>query len=75
MIFLVLEVNFLREGNGCCCSNVVAAYEYDDFGRIMSQSGPLADFFRHRFSTKYYDTETGLYYWMGQKYEGRFVDE
>ena len=33
--------------------NVVAAYEYDDFGRTISQSGPLADFFRHRFSTKY----------------------
>ena len=43
--------------------NVVAAYEYDDFGRTISQSGPLADFFRHRFSTKYYDPETGLYYY------------
>ncbi len=43
--------------------NVVAAYEYDDFGGTISQSGPLADFFRHRFSTKYYDPETGLYYY------------
>jgi len=43
--------------------NVVAAYEYDDFGRTILQSGPLADFFRHRFSTKYYDAETGLYYY------------
>ena len=43
--------------------NIVAAYEYDDFGRTIFQSGPLADFFRHRFSTKYYDTETGLYYY------------
>ena len=42
---------------------MVAAYEYDDFGRTISQSGPLADFFRHRFSTKYYDPETGLYYY------------
>ena len=42
--------------------NMVAAYEYDDFGRTISQPGPLADFFRHRFSTKYYDPETGLYY-------------
>ena len=41
--------------------NVVAAYEYDDFGRTISQSGPLADFFRHRFSTKYYDSEADLY--------------
>ena len=43
--------------------NVVAAYEYDDFGRYISQTGSLADFFRHRFSTKYYDPETGLYYY------------
>ena len=43
--------------------NVVAAYTYDVFGKLMSQTGTLADFFRHRFSTKYYDTETGLYYY------------
>ena len=43
--------------------NIVAAYEYDDFGRTISQSGSLADFFRHRFSTKYYDAETVLYYY------------
>ena len=43
--------------------NVVAAYEYDDFGRVISQIGPLADFFRHRFSTKYYDSETKLCYY------------
>ena len=43
--------------------NVVAAYEYDDFGRTISQVGSLADFFRHRFSTKYYDAEIGLYYY------------
>ena len=45
------------------CGNVVAAYEYDDFGRIISQSGPMAEIFRIRFSSKYYDTETGLYYY------------
>ena len=48
--------------------NAVAAYEYDDFGRTISQSGPLADFFRHRFSTKYYDPETGLYYYGNRFY-------
>ena len=41
--------------------NIVAAYEYDDFARTISQSGPRVDFFRHRFSTKYFDAETGLY--------------
>ena len=43
--------------------DVVAAYEYDDFGRLLSQSGPMADMFRIRFSTKYHDTETGLHYY------------
>ncbi len=43
--------------------NTVALYTYDAFGNIISKSGPLADFFRHRFSTKYYDAETGLYYY------------
>ena len=32
-------------------------------GNLISKSGPLADFFRHRFSTKYFDTETNLYYY------------
>ena len=43
--------------------NVVAAYEYDDFGRLISQTGPMAEDFRIRFSTKYFDPETGLYYY------------
>ena len=58
---------FDNNGNVTKCidesGNVVAAYEYDDFGRYISQTGSLADFFRHRFSTKYYDPETGLYYY------------
>ena len=43
--------------------NVVAEYTYNAFGKTISQTGSLADFFRHRFSTKYFDTETGLYYY------------
>ena len=43
--------------------NTVGQYTYDAFGNLISKSGPLADFFRHRFSTKYYDCETGLYYY------------
>ena len=42
--------------------NTVAQYTYDAFGSISSKSGPLADLFRHRFSTKYLDIETSLYY-------------
>ena len=43
--------------------NVVASYTYGAFGGTLSQSGSLASFFRHRFSTKYLDIETGLYYY------------
>ena len=42
---------------------VVASYTYDAFGRTIAQSGPLASAFPHRFSTKYHDSETGLYYY------------
>ena len=41
--------------------NTVAQYIYDAFGNILSQSGQLVDIFR--FSTKYLDAETGLYYY------------
>jgi len=43
--------------------NTVAQYTYDAFGNITSKSGALADFFRHRFSTKHFDGETGFYYY------------
>jgi len=43
--------------------NTVAQYTYDAFGNIVAQSGPLADFFHVRFSTKYFDPESGLYYY------------
>ena len=43
--------------------NTVAQYIYDAFGDTLSQSGTMCDVFRHRFSTKYYDAETGLYYY------------
>lgn len=41
----------------------VASYAYDAFGRTVSAIGPKAPLFRHRFSTKYYDSETGLCYY------------
>ena len=43
--------------------NVVASYTYDAFGNTIAQSGPMADIFSHRFSTKYFDAEIGLYYY------------
>jgi RHS repeat-associated protein len=41
--------------------SVVAEYVYDAFGGTIAQSGAMADALAHRFSTKYYDAETGLY--------------
>ena len=43
--------------------NIVAEYTYDAFGKTIAQSGLMVDIFRHRFSTKYFDAETGLYYY------------
>ena len=42
---------------------VVAQYTYDAFGATTTQSGTMAEAFPHRFSTKYHDPETGLYYY------------
>ncbi|MCR5839104.1 MAG: RHS repeat-associated core domain-containing protein [Kiritimatiellae bacterium] len=42
---------------------VVAEYTYDAFGKLISSSGPMADVFAIRYSTKYFDIETGLYYY------------
>ena len=44
-----------------------AEYIYDAFGRTIAQSGPMADIFSFRFSTKYHDSETGLYCY-GERY-------
>ncbi len=44
-----------------------SSYTYDAFGRTVAATGPLADTFPHRFSTKYFDPETDLYYY-GYRY-------
>ena len=43
--------------------NVVAEYTYGAFGNTISATGTMAAVFRHRFSTKYFDIETRLYYY------------
>ena len=45
-----------------------ASYVYDAFGRTISQSGPLADVFRFRYSTKSFECESGLYYYAKRFY-------
>ena len=43
--------------------NIVAFCTYDDFGRTLTATGPLASSFAFLFSTKYLDSETDLYYY------------
>ena len=43
--------------------NVVAEYTYDAFGKLIASSGPMVDVFSLRYSTKYFDPETGFYYY------------
>jgi RHS repeat-associated protein len=47
---------------------VSAQYLYDVFGNTLEQSGPLADTFRHRFSTKYFIPESHSYYYGYRHY-------
>ena len=47
--------------------NVVTSYTYDAFGNTIAQSGPMANNFALRFSTKYFDCEANLYYY-GYRY-------
>lgn len=42
--------------------NLVASYTYNAFGKAIAQEGAMADTFAHRYSTKYWDIESELYY-------------
>jgi RHS repeat-associated protein len=48
-------------------ASIVAHYEYDPYGNVTAQSGAYAEINPFRFSTKYWDDETGLGYW-GYRY-------
>ena len=55
---------------------VVAHYEYDGFGNAIARSGAQADANPFRFSSKYWDGETGLYYYGYRFYSpdmGRWI--
>ncbi|WP_144686707.1 RHS repeat domain-containing protein [Desulfobotulus alkaliphilus] len=47
--------------------SLAAAYEYDPFGRLTASSGGMAEVNPFRFSTKYFDGESGFYYY-GYRY-------
>ena len=57
--------------------NVVAYYEYDPFGKLISKGGTYADANRYRHATKPYDEDTGLYYYTYRHYNpesGRWIN-
>ncbi len=47
---------------------LAAHYEYEPFGKLPAASGPEADQNPFRFSTKYFDAETGLSYYGYRDY-------
>ena len=57
--------------------SIAASYEYDAYGNNLldpndpNESGPYADDNPFRFSTKYFDDETGLGYWGYRHYSPR----
>jgi RHS repeat-associated protein len=56
---------------------IVARYEYDPYGNVTAKSGSYADENPFRFSTKYFDVETGLSYFGGRYYNaalGRWLN-
>jgi len=57
---------------------VSAGYEYDPFGNTIKSQGELAESNSFRFSTKYFDVESGLYYYGYRYYDaelGRWVSK
>ena len=46
----------------------LAQYQFDPYGNTISKTGVLADVNPFRFSTKYLDAETGLYYYGYRQY-------
>jgi RHS repeat-associated protein len=50
---------------------IAAKYEYDPYGNLIASSGPYKDANPFRFSTKWFDNETGLGYWGKRYYDPR----
>ncbi len=69
------DISFDSDANGNVGQLVNAAdgalaahYEYDPFSKLLAASGPEADQNPFRFSTKYFDAETGLSYYGYRDY-------
>jgi RHS repeat-associated protein len=69
-----LTYHYLYDANGnvgqvidASDGSIAARYEYDPYGNLVSQSGDYAEENPYRFSTKFFDSETSLYYY-GYRY-------
>ncbi|MFY0545664.1 RHS repeat-associated core domain-containing protein [Brevibacillus sp. H7] len=66
------DVTTLTDANG----NVVAEYQYDAWGNILSESGTMASANPYRYAGYRYEEVTGLYYLNARYYDasvGRFI--
>ena len=67
------DITRIEDVNG----NVLATYEYDAWGKLISSSGSLAEINPLRYRGYYYDTETELYYLSNRYYDpkvSRFIN-
>jgi RHS repeat-associated protein len=58
--------------------NIVASYEYDAWGNIISSSGSFANQQPFKFASYYYDSSVNLYYLINRYYDpglGRFISK
>ncbi len=76
--------HFCYDGNGnvgqlidSSDGSIEAAYQYDPYGNLVGSTGDYADDNSYRFSTKYFDIETELYYYGYRYYDaglGRWLN-
>ena len=67
------DVMQLVNANG----NIVASYDYDPYGKVISATGTMAEINPLRYRGYVYDTESGLYYLQSRYYDpeiGRFLN-
>ena len=67
------DITRVEDVNG----NVLATYEYDAWGRLISSGGSLAEINPLRYRGYYFDTETGFYYLQSRYYDpvvSRFIN-
>ena len=67
------DVMQLVNANG----NIVASYDYDPYGKVISATGTMAEINPLRYRGYYYDVESGLYYLQSRYYNpqvGRFIN-